>query len=76
MEPKSEIYQHIKTGDLYVILTDAEYEATLVPVVVYKSLKDGRIWVRPASEFYDPDRFRHLSRNDVALCAPSPERRR
>jgi hypothetical protein len=64
MEPKSEVYVHMKTGGLYVVLTDAELETDLSRVVVYKSLKDGRIWVRPASEFYDPERFGNLPRAD------------
>lgn len=72
MEPKSEVYQHIKTGGLYVILAHAEYEANLAHVVVYKSLKDGRIWVRPASEFYDDTRFKNLSRNDL-VCVTAPK---
>jgi hypothetical protein len=64
MDPKSEIYQDIKTGGMYVVLAVAEQEENLSRVVVYKSLKDGRVWVRPCSEFYDEIRFKNLSLND------------
>lgn len=67
MEPRSQVYQHIKTGGLYVVVTDAELEANLSSVVVYKSLADGRVWVRPASEFYDETRFRNLPRFGIVL---------
>lgn len=63
MLEQSEVYVHLKTGGLYVVLSDAELEADLSRVVVYKSLKDGRVWVRPASEFYDQERFQNLPRD-------------
>jgi hypothetical protein len=66
MEPKSQIYQHIKTGGIYVVITDATIESDMESAVVYKSLNDGRVWVRPASEFYDPERFENLSRQQIA----------
>jgi hypothetical protein len=62
MEEMSEIYRHAKTGGLYVVIADAELEANMTTVVVYKSLADGRAWVRPASEFYDPERFVQVPR--------------
>lgn len=69
MEPKSEVYMHLKTGGLYVVLTEAEIEHDLTSAVVYKSLADGRVWVRPCAEFYDENRFRNLSRNDCVAIS-------
>lgn len=66
MEPRSEIYRHIKTGGLYVVIADAEMEANGDFAVVYRSLDDGRIWVRPSSEFYDETRFKNLTRAECA----------
>lgn len=45
-------WQHRK-GGLYEVLHHAVNEADLRPVVVYRSLKDNKIWVRPMGEFYD-----------------------
>ncbi|MEP2639829.1 DUF1653 domain-containing protein [Roseobacter sp.] len=65
MTQNSKIWQHKKTGGLYRIITpDARIEATLECAVVYESLADGAIWVRPKSEFYD-GRFCNLSGEDV-----------
>jgi hypothetical protein len=47
-------WKHRKTGGLYTVLyDDATREHDLEPVVVYRALKGGRIWVRPHSEFFD-----------------------
>ena len=47
-------WKHKKTGGLYTVLYgQATLEADLSDVVVYRALSDGRIWVRPASEFFD-----------------------
>lgn len=46
-------YTHIATGKKYKVLFHAILENTLEPSVVYQSLSDGTIWVRPAKEFYD-----------------------
>lgn len=47
------IYTHQKTGKFYRIVHFAVAESTLQPVVIYKSLTDGSVWARPASEFFD-----------------------
>lgn len=48
------IWKHVRTGGLYeVLVADARIEATLEPVVVYKSMTDGVVWVRPVAEFMD-----------------------
>lgn len=43
--------QHYK-GGLYEILHFGLNEADLAEVVIYKSLKDGKVWVRPKSSFF------------------------
>ncbi len=47
------VWRHKKTGGLYVTEHVALLEATLDPVVIYRSMKDGTRWVRPAREFCD-----------------------
>lgn len=44
------IYRHFK-GGYYVVLSLATIESTGEEVVVYQSLQDGRMWVRPLSVF-------------------------
>ena len=44
------VYQHYK-GGFYLVLYTALLEETLVEHVVYQSLMDSRIWVRPATDF-------------------------
>lgn len=48
----SRIYEHRK-GGRYRLLKRGTNEADQTPVVIYQSLQDGRVWVRPASEFDD-----------------------
>ncbi len=45
------IYQHHKGGkyEFYALAYD---EPTLTPLVVYRSVKDGTVWVRTAAEFF------------------------
>ena len=64
-------YQHYK-GGTYSKLMEAEMEATLEPVVIYRG-QDSRTWVRPKSEFYEKvehngkmvDRFKLLTSYDL-----------
>lgn len=47
-------WRHKKTGGVYMVLTaDAKIEATLERAVVYQSMKDSTIWVRPHKQFVD-----------------------
>lgn len=50
---QSEIWQHVRSGGLYTIVSHGLLEADLTPVTIYKSLFDGKIWVRPTAEFED-----------------------
>jgi hypothetical protein len=45
--------RHIKTGGLYFILSYGLLESDKTPVVVYKSLSDKQVWIRPVTEFED-----------------------
>ena len=45
--------KHIKTGGLYFIICYGLQESDKTPVVVYKSLDNEQIWVRPTEEFED-----------------------
>lgn len=51
-------HQHRK-GGLYCELMRGLHEKDLAPVVVYKAMQDGTVWVRYASEF-DDGRFTQL----------------
>lgn len=46
-------YRHLKTGNVYEKLHEGTHEATMLPVVIYRALRDNTIWVRPRDEFYD-----------------------
>lgn len=43
---KNKIYQHYK-GNFYEVLEIGLHSETLEEMVIYRSLKDGKIWVRP-----------------------------
>lgn len=47
------IWEHKKTGGLYVIITDGKLEADQTLMIVYKALKTGQVWIRPSVEFYE-----------------------
>lgn len=49
------IYRHFK-GGIYLYRGVAKHSETLEDMVVYQSLKDGKLWVRPKSMFFDEAR--------------------
>lgn len=49
----NEVWRHNKTQGLYQILAIGKEESDLTDVVIYKSLKDGQVWVRNKEEFLD-----------------------
>ena len=69
--PKPGRYRHYKGGEYEVILC-AIKEDTLEPMVIYKSLAHGTIWVRPIQEWNEEvevagqhiRRFTQLVRNN------------
>lgn len=48
---KAGIYKHNKGGKLYEVLHNGLLEVNLEPVVIYASLENGTVWVRPMAEF-------------------------
>jgi len=52
MEPENGKYRHYK-GNVYEVLGVAKHSETLEELVVYKSLNDGQIWVRPRKMFLE-----------------------
>lgn len=53
-------WRHRKTGGLYDVVGSALDERTERPLVLYRSLEDGRTWARDAEQFHD-GRFVDLS---------------
>jgi hypothetical protein len=60
------LYQHYK-GGIYEFLHEATMEADLTPVVVYRALANGTVWVRPLSVFHE---MIELDGRQVARFAP------
>lgn len=48
MEIKKGIYRHFK-GGVYEVVDIALHSETLEEMVVYRSVENGKCWVRPAS---------------------------
>lgn len=62
----SEIWRHVKSDGLYTVVDqNAIIEATMAPAVCYRSLFDGQVWVRPATEFFD-GRFVNIPVEQIA----------
>lgn len=59
-------WEHVKTGNRYRILHFAVVEATLQPVVIYRSNATGAVFSRPVSEFFD-GRFRSTKEPEPEL---------
>ncbi|MCF6432592.1 DUF1653 domain-containing protein [Leisingera sp. MMG026] len=73
-EMQSRIWQHIKSGGLYTVLFDDAFrEHDMTKCVVYQSLWDGQVFVRPADEFLD-GRFRNIAVDEVTDCRTEEER--
>jgi len=53
IEPTPGLYRHFKGGVYQVLYHGVHSEANEV-VVVYRSLADGRVWVRPVSNWLEP----------------------
>lgn len=53
------LWLHLRTLGVYRKICEGILENSLEKVVIYQSLIDSKIWVRPAVEFYD-GRFKEL----------------
>ncbi len=71
---QSEIWQHVKSGGLYTVEGECMIEADMTPAIIYRSLWDSAVWVRPKSEFYD-GRFRNIAVDEITDCRPQQERK-
>lgn len=47
----NQVYKHFK-GGLYRVIAVGKHSANLEEVVVYQSLYDHQVWVRPLSEWF------------------------
>lgn len=50
------LYRH-KKGDLYQVIALGEDSETHEPVVIYRRLRDGKVFTRPEANFQEPGRF-------------------
>lgn len=64
MEPMSTVWIHLKTGGYYTVVCEGVEEATGEHVVIYRSLADDKVWVRPSLEYYD-GRFVLMTADEV-----------
>lgn len=46
-------YKHYK-GEMYEVIGNAKHSETLEDMVVYRSLENDRVWVRPSAMFIEP----------------------
>lgn len=61
-------YQHVKRGTTYEVISIGEDENNRgVNLVLYRGEDDGKIWVRPAEQFFD-GRFVELPRKPSELA--------
>lgn len=59
-ESRGRRYRHVKRGSTYEVLTVAEDENRRgTDVVIYRGEDDGKVWSRPADQFFD-GRFEEL----------------
>ena len=45
-------YRHYK-GGVYELVCEATLEAGLVPMIVYRAVAGGAVWVRPKAVFFE-----------------------
>ena len=45
-------YEHFKTKNIYLFLFFAKHSETQEELVVYQSMKTGKVWARPRAMFF------------------------
>ena len=45
-------YRHYRTRGIYEVVGEGFHTETEEPLVIYKSMDDGRIWCRPKEMFF------------------------
>jgi hypothetical protein len=65
-------FRHRKRGTTYEIVANAEDENNRIDLIVYRGEHDGKIWARPASQFFD-GRFEALPASTVVGPADSSQ---
>ena len=51
--PLGSRWRHVRKGDLYDVIAVGYLERDASPVVIYRGVKSGVVWVRPTEEFLD-----------------------
>ena len=64
------MYKHLRTNRIYCLLMRASDKTTGEEVVVFQSVKTGRVWIRPSREFFD-GRYEDLSAGSAPQAATS-----
>lgn len=60
------LYRHKPTGNLYELLFESVIVDTKQPVVVYRSMKDNKVWVRDSEIFNE--RFEKANEKSLDSC--------
>lgn len=55
-----QVFKHIRSEGLYEYLGEAFLESTLEKYVMYRAVRDGKVWLRPHNEFFD-GRFEEIA---------------
>lgn len=48
-----DVIKHLKTQGYYRIIGYGTIEKTMEEAVIYKSIEDNRVWIRPMEEMHD-----------------------
>ncbi len=68
------MYKHLRTNRVYCLLMRARDKHTGEEMVVFQSVKSGRVWIRPSIEFFD-GRYLDLSAANAAQPVSVSQRR-
>lgn len=60
LPPVEGFFRHRK-GGLYEVLNEGRHSETSEKLVIYRSCRNGSVWVRPKSMFLSPGRFTNVT---------------